>query len=106
MVKSLELVLGARVPIIKLVDSMFGFHIDSCASNINGVLNTPRVTNILAHNPIVRPVLMFFKLFIWASDIDEPFTSGFGSTWILNFVHFGVQGQAEIKLLFKDPMFC
>lgn len=86
----------ARVPIAKLIERPFGFHIDLCASNINGSLNIPRVRMVLNESPLVRPILMFFKLFVWAFAIDDPAVGGFGSNFLLNFVHFGIQSRPDI----------
>ena len=82
---------GARVPIIKCIDRCFGYHIDICISNVNGVLNVPRVKNILHTNPMIKPLLIFMKLFVFLFDIDDPATGGFGSNLLLNICLFAIQ---------------
>lgn len=92
------LVIGhAHVPIAKLVERPFGFHIDLCASNINGALNIERMGNIMTKHPLFRTVLMFFKLFVWAYGIDDPAKGGFGSNLLMNLVHFGFQSRPDIS---------
>ena len=82
---------GARVPIIKCIDRCFGYHIDICVSNVNGVLNVPRVKNIMRANPMLRPLLIFMKLFVFLFDIDDPATGGFGSNLLINICLFALQ---------------
>ena len=81
----------ARVPLIKCVDRCYGYRIDICISNVNGVLNVPRVQKILSFNPMLRTVLIFMKLFVYLYDIDDPATGGFGSNHLLNMVLFAFQ---------------
>ena len=88
---------NAKVPLSKVVDRPYGFHIDICVNNINGALNVPRVKKYMEVYPILRPVLMFLKLICYASDTDDPATGGFGSNQLINFCLFGVQSNPEIK---------
>ena len=89
----------AHVPIAKMLERPFGFHIDLCASNINGALNIERMGNMMNENALFKPMLMFLKLFIWATGVDDPAKGGFGSNLLMNLVHFGFQSRPDIKNL-------
>ena len=87
----------ARVPIVKCVERCFGYHIDICISNVNGVLNVPRVKKILTMHPMLRTLFMFMKLFVFLFDIDDPATGGFGSNLLLNICLFAIQSYKSVN---------
>lgn len=87
----------ARVPIVKCVERCFGYHIDICISNVNGVLNVPRVKKILTTHPMLRTLFMFMKLFVFLFDIDDPATGGFGSNLLLNICLFAIQSYKTMN---------
>ncbi|OHT06629.1 hypothetical protein TRFO_25231 [Tritrichomonas foetus] len=96
MISNYKIIDHANVPIVKLLERPFGFSIDICASNINGALNIPRVRQILTYSPLLKPVLMFMKLFIYANKIDDPSNGGFGSNLLVNLVLFGFQSRPDL----------
>ena len=96
MVSNYKIIDHANVPIIKIKERPFGFNIDICITNINGALNIPRVRKILTLSPLIRPILMFFKLFIYANKIDDPSVGGFGSNQIINLILFGFQSRPDL----------
>lgn len=96
MISNFKIIEHANVPIVKLTERPFGFDIDICVSNINGALNIPRVRKILSIHPNFKPILLFFKLFIYANSIDDPANGGFGSNQIMNFVLFGFQSRPDL----------
>ncbi|EAY03932.1 Nucleotidyltransferase domain containing protein [Trichomonas vaginalis G3] len=87
----------AKVPIIKCVERVYGYHLDICIGNINGLLNVPRVHNYLTHYPQIRPLLMFMKAITFITGNDDPCNGGFGSNHLLNLVFFAIQAFPEAK---------
>lgn len=45
----------------------------------------------------MKPMLAFFKLFVWAEGLDDPSVGGFGSTLLLYLVQFGIQSRPDIR---------
>lgn len=87
----------ARVPIAKLTDRVYRYHIDIAVGNVNGVLNIPRVLTYMDKYPILKPVLMFLKLLCFINNCDDPATGGFGSTHLIQIVLFGLQSKPNVK---------
>jgi hypothetical protein len=85
----------ASVPIVKLIERPFGFHIDICIGNINGALNIARVNNMFSQVPMFRPLLMFMKLFATAYQIDDPSQGGFGSNQLISIALFAIQTSPQ-----------
>lgn len=96
MISNYKIIDHATVPIAKLTERPFGFSIDICASNINGALNIPRIRKLLNYHPLFKPILMFLKLFIYANQIDDPSSGGFGSNQIINIVLFAFQSRPDL----------
>lgn len=105
LISNAHLIPNAAVPIIKLIERPFGFYIDICVSNINGILNIPRVKNYLSTYKYLRPLLVFLKLFTLIHKIDDPATGGFGSNQLLNIALFAIQACQNISNLGQVLLF-
>ncbi|OHT12204.1 Nucleotidyltransferase domain containing protein [Tritrichomonas foetus] len=93
MINDGKLIKSARVPIVKARDRYFGFEIDICIGNFNGVVSTKRVMNYLDyyknnHNDLLKKLLFILKIYIHGHKIDSPFEGGFGSTELVHFSLF------------------
>jgi hypothetical protein len=81
----------ATVPIAKLIERPYGFHIDISMSNFDGALNIPRIQRTIENFPFFRPLLMFLKLFTFAHKADDPSRGGLGSIQLVNLALFALQ---------------
>jgi len=90
---------SAKVPIAKLTDRPYGFSIDICIGNINGILNVKRVLSYMNHYPYMKAILMFLKVFVLLNGIDDPSKGGFGSNQLINIVLFAIQSDPKAKNL-------
>lgn len=79
MAYALEVIAGARVPIVKLVDAETGVSVD-ISFNTDSALSTSRyiLENIKLY-PWLRPLVMLLKLYLQQRNLNETFRGGVGS---------------------------
>lgn len=87
----------AKVPIAKIVDKEFDFHIDIGIGHINGAFNIPRVLNYFSKFPLLKPVLLFMKAFLFINKLDDPSKGGFGSNHIMLLILFVLMQNPQIS---------
>jgi non-canonical poly(A) RNA polymerase PAPD5/7 len=81
-----EVIGQARIPIVKGVEHPFGFHIDICINNENGVLNIERNRRLQDAYPAFVPLFLFAKFFLSEHGLDEPFRGGLSSNTLRNLI--------------------
>lgn len=79
LVARMELIEKARVPIIKLVDSIGGFSIDISFDTAGGVSAAHFVREAVEAFPALRPLTIVLKQFLHHRRLNEVFTGGLGS---------------------------
>ncbi|KAJ3107406.1 hypothetical protein HDU96_007913 [Phlyctochytrium bullatum] len=82
----LELVKKARVPIIKMVDSLTGFAVDVSFNMTSGVQTAQIVKKVLSDQKCgaaIRGLMYLLKQFLAQRVLNEPFSGGLGSYALL-----------------------
>lgn len=69
----------AKVPIIKLEDSLTKIHVDISFDEEGGIKNTKIIKSLLKKYKWARELIIILKYFISERGLDEPFTGGLGS---------------------------
>lgn len=75
----MELIEKARVPIIKMVDSVVGFNVDISFNVTSGVDSGRLVKEAIEIFPALRPLMMVIKQFLLERGLNEVFSGGLGS---------------------------
>jgi DNA polymerase sigma len=73
-----EVIGHAQIPIIKGVEKQFGFHIDISINAEAGILNVPRICDLLGAYPAMDTLVPFEKWFLLQYRLDDPFRGGTG----------------------------
>lgn len=84
-------IIHAKCPIIKCIDSVYGFHIDIAVNNENGILNIKRHKMYMKEYPGIFPVLMFTKFFLRENHLDTPYEGGISSNTLIQMIVFIIQ---------------
>ncbi|KAJ3116551.1 hypothetical protein HK098_006573, partial [Nowakowskiella sp. JEL0407] len=86
----IDLVLHARVPIVKFQDPVTGYHVDISLSQMSGYNSNLLVDNYFAELPNLRPLLLILKLFLDNRNLNDPSVGGVGSfaliLWLVVFL--------------------
>lgn len=69
----------AKVPIVKLEDSLSKIHIDISFDEEGGIKNTKIINSLLKKYKWARELILILKYYISERGLDEPFTGGLGS---------------------------
>lgn len=83
---NIEVISRAKVPIIKLVDSLTGFNVDISFNVTNGVDSAALVCQFVEDRRIgdaVRALMLLIKQFLVQRHLNEVFTGGLGSYGLL-----------------------
>jgi len=88
-VSQLEIIEGAKVPVIKLRAQADGLRADVVFNQPNGLETSRFIRERCAEYPQMRPLLLFLKYFLLQRGLHETFTGGMGSYLLCNVVlHF------------------
>jgi DNA polymerase sigma len=85
----------ARIPIIKGVEKSFGFYIDISINAKAGILNVPRIRDLLAACPVMYSLVMFGKRLLFQYRLDDPFRSGIGGITLQYMALFTIQAAPQ-----------
>jgi len=76
--KGLELILGAKVPLLKFTEQSSGLPFDLCVNSTNGVENSTFIRKRLETYPALRPLLLALKCLLHQHGLHDTFTGGIG----------------------------
>ncbi|PFH34841.1 DNA-directed DNA polymerase [Besnoitia besnoiti] len=79
LIRDLQLILEARVPICRFVDSETGINVDVSIDQQSAVLTSLYVRLQLLRFPLLRPLMLLNKATLKHWRLNEPFTGGVGS---------------------------
>jgi len=78
-VKNVEYVLGARIPVIKFTDSQTDIDVDLSFNNREPLLHVPLVQQYVHEMPALRPLVMVLKTLFSEKELNKGSTGGLGS---------------------------
>ncbi|CEP01005.1 unnamed protein product (mitochondrion) [Plasmodiophora brassicae] len=79
LVAYIELILTARVPIVKFKDAQTGISVDVCMNVENGRAACALINEFQLAIPALRPLTLFLKYFLHCRDMNDTYTGGVGS---------------------------
>ncbi|KAJ3291290.1 hypothetical protein HK104_006191, partial [Borealophlyctis nickersoniae] len=89
-VKHIELIGRARVPIIKLRDSMSGLRVDISYNQLGGSHTVDTIRGLAQELPALKPLCLVLKLFLINRELNEVMSGGVGGyaiiLWIAAFL--------------------
>ncbi len=74
-----QFIQGAKVPILKLVDTKAGLPFDLSCNVANGLYNSEAISAVLRSSPVLVPTLLVFKAFLKQFGFHQTFNGGVGS---------------------------
>lgn len=102
-VSNLEVITGAKVPIVKLTVMPFGLKFDISMGKINGLSAVDAVKKYLSTWPALRPLVTILKLFLLQRNMNEVFSGGLGSfALLISVVSFLQLHQSRVDPLIKE----
>ena len=75
----LELIIGAKIPLLKFVEKESGLSFDLCANATSGVENSAFIRRHLERYPALRPLVLALKVVLQQAGLHDTFTGGIGS---------------------------
>ena len=79
----LQVILKARVPIIKFEDKESGYKFDVSFDVANGPEAASNVRNMIQNMPAMKPLVMILKVFLQQRELNEVYSGGIGSYALL-----------------------
>ncbi|KAL7067457.1 PAP/25A associated domain-containing protein [Cryptosporidium serpentis] len=96
----LELILTARVPIIKFVDSESCISVDISLNQESCIDTTQHICECLKRFDVLRPLIITIKLFLHQRGLDETYLGGLGSyaqfCLILSFIQQHISSYSSV----------
>eukprot|EP00160_Parvularia_atlantis_P017150 Unigene5776_Nuclearia_a/m.17648 Unigene5776_Nuclearia_a/g.17648 ORF Unigene5776_Nuclearia_a/g.17648 Unigene5776_Nuclearia_a/m.17648 type:complete len:380 (+) Unigene5776_Nuclearia_a:454-1593(+) len=104
LVESMQVIEKARVPIIKLTDSLLGVRIDISFNVGNGIKTAALIREMVAAQPALKPLTFVVKQFLLQRQLNEVFTGGLSSFSILSMIASFLQMHPLVQAGTIDPM--
>ncbi|CAG9472345.1 unnamed protein product [Plasmodium vivax] len=82
-------IINAKVPIIKCFFTNAQISIDFSFNQVSAIISTVETQNALKENPLIKYIIIFFKIFLLQNDLNDAFQGGISSYKLfLIFVRF------------------
>ena len=104
LVEDLQVIDKARVPIIKMVDSLLGIRVDLSFNVVNGVVAADVVRRELRKWPVLKPLAYIIKQFLLQRQLNEVFTGGLSSYSIIVLIISFLQVRTTKALFVKQNL--
>lgn len=95
-VSDVELVTGAKVPLIKFVHVKSGRDCDICFNQDSSLRTAQMACQMMDDLPTVRPLVMVIKYFLAQRDINDTYSGGIGSFLTQLLVISFIQSRAQM----------
>ena len=97
MVSYIELITGARVPIIKMTHLETGMDADICFNQSSGPKMGHMIKHMLSHVPAMKPLVLVLKYFLQQRNLNVTFKGGVGSFLLQLMVISSIQHHAKVR---------
>jgi non-canonical poly(A) RNA polymerase PAPD5/7 len=95
---SVQLILKAKVPIIKFEETFTGYQIDISLNTGNGIQSAIFIKEMLVQAPALGPLTLIFKHWLGLQKLNEVFTGGLGSYAVVLMVMSCLQTHPKVDM--------
>ncbi|KAG2171272.1 hypothetical protein INT43_002894, partial [Umbelopsis isabellina] len=95
---SVQLILKAKVPIIKFEETFTGYQIDISLNTGNGIQSAKFIKEMLVQAPALGPLTLIFKHWLGLQKLNEVFTGGLGSYAVVLMVMSCLQMHPKVDM--------
>ncbi|KJP88045.1 hypothetical protein AK88_02320 [Plasmodium fragile] len=76
---SIKQIIGAKVPIVKCFFTHLQISIDFSFNQVSAIVSTVQTQRVLKKNPLIKYIIIFFKILLSVNDLNDAFQGGISS---------------------------